>query len=422
MILLARCWNGRRRIGDNALTVITKPVAHRWIVALICLAEVASMTGFAAYAAFLPTLRSEWGMTGAQSGFVGGAFFFGYMLAVPFLSGITDRLDARSVFIAACLLGTGGTTGFALCAHDVASAAAFQALTGAGLAGTYMPGLKALTDRVDGPQQSRFISFYTAAFGIGTSLSLLAAGWLGNALSWRATLHVLAMGPLLAALVIGVGLRAHVPTGSRKAPWVPRFGSVLTNRDSRRFILGYVCHCWELFGLRSWMVAFIVFAYGLNRAVTPALSPTEAAALINLFGLPASILGNEAAGRFGRLRWLGWAMMASGGLCWLAGLAAAWPWWLMLGVLIVYFVSTMADSAALTAGLVQSTPLEQRGAAMALYSLFGFGAAFVAPLAFGTILDVGGGAGSPLAWVIAFGSLGLGGLAWVVGQFRVQRR
>ena len=95
---------------------------------------------------------------------------------------------------------------------------------------------------------------------------------------------------------------------------------------------------------------------------------------------------------------------------------------LMLGVLIVYFVSTMADSAALTAGLVQSTPLEQRGAAMALYSLFGFGAAFVAPLAFGTILDVGGGAGSPLAWVIAFGSLGLGGLAWVVGQFRLQRR
>ena len=66
------------------------------------------------------------------------------------------------------------------------------------------------------------------------------------------------------------------------------------------YILGYTVHCWELFGLRSWMVAFIVFAYGLAQA-QPWLSATEAAAIINLIGLPASILGNEAATRRGRL-------------------------------------------------------------------------------------------------------------------------
>ena len=221
---------------------------------------VLSMTGFAAYAAYLPVLRGEWLMTGAQSGFVGGAFFFGYMLAVPFLSGITDRLDARGVFIAACLLGFSGTTGFALFAHDVASAAFFQALTGAGLAGTYMPGLKALTDRVEGERQSRYISFYTAAFGIGTSLSLLSAGWLVTAMGWRTSMHLLAFGPLVAALAMWAGLLPMTRRAGEQAPWFPRFGSVLANRDSRRFILGHVCHCWELFGLRSWMVALQIFA------------------------------------------------------------------------------------------------------------------------------------------------------------------
>ena len=94
----------------------------------------------------------------------------------------------------------------------------------------------------------------------------------------------------------------------------------------------------------------------------------------------------------------------------------------MLVILIVYFVSAMADSAALTAGLVQATPQEQRGAAMAVYSLLGFGAAFVSPLAFGKILDVAGGGQSTTAWLLAFGSMGLGGVVWAASNVFRSRR
>jgi MFS family permease len=386
------------------------PLRDIRVVALLCLAEALSMTGFAAYPAFLPALRAAWGLSGAEAGFVGGAFFFGYMLAVPLLSGITDRIDARGVFAFSCALAAAGSAGFALLAHDMLSAALWQALTGAGLAGTYMPGLKALTDRVGGPRQARFIAFYTSTFGIGTSLSLLLAGWLGAALPWRTAFILLALGPLLAVPAVLAGLQAQRPQGAHRAPWLPRFGAVLALREVRRYVFGYALHCWELFGLRSWLVAFIVFAYAAGHAATPALNATEAAALINLLGLPASILGNEAAGRVGRRRWIAAAMAASGLLCWLAGFSAAWPWWLMLATLTFYFVATMADSAALTAGLIAATPLAQRGAAMAVYSLLGFGAGFVSPLAFGAVLDaVGGGT---LGWGLAFGTLGSGGLAW----------
>jgi MFS family permease len=382
------------------------------LVALLCLAEALSMTGFAAYPAFLPALRTAWGMSGAQAGFVGGAFFFGYMLAVPFLSGMTDRVDARMVFVLSCATAAAGIAGFGLMANGMISGAAWQALTGAGLAGTYMPGLKALTDRISGPRQARYIAFYTSTFGIGTSLSLWAAGTLGGMLEWRSAFLLLAAGPLLAMPLVLAGVRTQPPHAAHRAPWFPRFGPVLAQRDIRRFVFGYGVHCWELFGLRSWMVAFIVFAYGAGQASAQVVDATSAAAIINVLGLPASILGNEAAGRSGRRRWIVAVMLASGTLCWIAGMAAAWPWWLMLGVLALYFVTIMADSAALTAGLIAATPLAQRGAAMAVYSLFGFGAGFVSPLAFGAVLDAAGG--GTLAWALAFGTLGSGCLAWAV--------
>jgi MFS family permease len=150
----------------------------------MCLAETLSMTGFAAYPAFLALLRDTWGISNSEAGFIGGAFFAGYMAAVPFLSALTDRIDARRIYIGSCLLAALSNLGFAILAQGAISAALFQALAGAGLGGTYMPGLKALTDRVAGPRQSRYVSFYTATFGVGTSLSLLLAGWLGRLLSW----------------------------------------------------------------------------------------------------------------------------------------------------------------------------------------------------------------------------------------------
>jgi MFS family permease len=281
-----------------------------------------------------------------------------------------------------------------------------------------MPGLKALTDRVDGLRQARYIAFYTATFGIGTSFSLLAAGWLGSHMSWQTAIALLTLGPLLAGAIVMFGLSAQSPHGSRHASWWPRFAPVLAHKEIRPFLFGYAAHCWELFGLRSWMVAFITFAYLLSQSRQAWLSPTEAAALINLLGLPASILGNEAAGRIGRKRWIGLIMAASGVLCWTAGFAAVWPWWLMLCVLALHYVSVLADSAALTAGLVATTPVAQRGAAMALYSLLGFGAGFVAPLIFGATLDVTGGHTSQWAWGIAYGSLGIGCLTWAITMRR----
>ncbi len=376
------------------------------------------MTGFAAYPAILPLLSKEWGMNGGEAGFIGGAFFFGYMLAVPLLSALTDRFDARLVYACSCCLATLGIAIFALSAKGVMSGAFCQAVTGAGLAGTYMPGLKALTDRVSGVSQARFIAFYTATFGIGTSLSLLGTGYLVAVLPWRGAFAILACGPMLAALVMLLGLSSKLPQATQRARWLPSIDILLHRHEVRRTILGYAVHCWELFGMRSWMVAYIAYAYATTKTTQTLLSATEAAALINLFGLAASILGNEAAAKIGRRRWIAGSMAVAGVLCWIAGIASSWPWWLMLLVLGLYFMCIMADSAALTVGLIQATPVTERGAVMGVYSLLGFAAGCLSPLVFGMVLDAAGSAGSPWAWILAFGTLGTGGLVWSIASTR----
>lgn len=381
---------------------------HVGVVTLLCVAETLSMAGFATFPALLAPLSELWRLSATEAGVIAGAYFAGYLLAVPLLSGLTDRADTRRVYLGACFIGATGSAGFALFATGPLTAALFQALAGAGLAGTYMPGLKALTERVGGPRQSRYVAFYTSTFGIGTSVSLLLAGGVAGTASWQLAFGLAALGPLAAGALVLIGLAPHPPIAGHLPGGGRRWRRLLADRAVAGYVAGYAAHCWELFGLRSWMVAFCAFAWALQPDSASLPAPAAAAALVNLLGIPASILGNEAAMRLGRRRLIVGVMAASGALAWVAGFApnvSAAAAFLMLAI---YYLAVMADSAALTAGLVAAAAPAERGAAMAVYSAAGFGAGFVGPLAFGAVLDLAGGREEILAWGLAFGSLGLG--------------
>src|SRR5260221_8173638 len=92
----------------------TSPHAPAWrVIAWMCAAHVASMTGFAAYSTLLPRLQGEWGLNNSQAGFISGAFFAGYMAAVPLLTSLTDRVDARRVYFASSVVAAAALAGMA---------------------------------------------------------------------------------------------------------------------------------------------------------------------------------------------------------------------------------------------------------------------------------------------------------------------
>ena len=372
------------------------------------------MLGSQTYAALLPELRDEWAISNAQAGVVGGMFFAGYIATVSYWTALTDRMDARKVYLAGGLLAALGGVGFGWGVSGFTTAVLFQAILGVGIAATYMPGLRILSDRISGPAQSRNIAFYTSFFGIGTALSLAIAGAVAPLAGWRAAFVVSAAGPLAAGFMVFLLVEK---TSIEKKPtpftWstlfpVAAWRKVLAIRAAAGYTAGYFVHCLELFGSRAWMVAFLAFSTGLHVGGTFPWQLPAIAAVVNLVSVPASIVGNEIALRMGRRRWITIAMAGSGASGILLGFSAPWFWVLVLVVLVLYSMLVMAESATLTAGLVAAAPAELRGAAMGLYSLCGFAGGMLGPMVYGVALDAAGGAGSHGAWIAGYAAIGMG--------------
>lgn len=373
------------------------------------------MLGFSTYAALLPELREEWGMSNAQAGIVSGMFFAGYIGTVSLWTALTDRVDARKVYLAGSVLAALGSAGFGLVVRGFASAVFFQALLGIGIAATYMPGLRLLSDRVSGPHQSRYIAFYTSFFGIGTALSYAMAGFIAASHGWSAAFLVGAVGPVVAGALV-CALQPLPARGGGRFTLASLFPvaawrRVLEDRASAGYTLGYMAHCLELFGSRAWMVAFLAYSASLHQGASYPWSGPAIAAVVNLLAVPASIFGNEVALRIGRRRWILIVMASSGTSGLILASAAHWHWAIVLALLVGYSMLVMAESGTLTAGLVGAAPAELRGAAMGLYSLVGFGGGLLGPVVFGAALDITGGAASATAWIAGYAAIGAGCLA-----------
>lgn len=390
----------------------------------MCAAEVLSMTGFAAYTTLLPVLQREWGLSNSEAGLVSGIYFAGYVVASPVLTSLTDRHDPRRIYLFASALSLLGAAGFTLFAGGLTSALLFQFLIGAGLGGTYMPGLKMLADHLEGARQSRSVGFYTASFGLGSTLSIFLCGLIGAAYGWKWAFAYGALGPLCAALLVYLGMPpGRTRTSGAPVPALLDFRPALRNRRTLTYIVGYSAHNYELFGQRAWMVAFLVYCASLQPPDAPMLfSAATLAAVINLLGPIMSVTGNELAIRFGRTRVIFTFMTASGLMACVLGYTAALPWILVFVLMCIHYGLMLGDSAALTSGAIASAHPDERGATMAVYSFSGFSVAFLAPLVFGAVLDLAGGNRSLTAWGLAFASIGIFGALAPLARWAYVRR
>jgi MFS family permease len=381
------------------------------IIAALCIAEVFGMAGFSSFAALLPSFTRDWSLSNTEAGWIGGIYYAGYTAAVPVLVTLTDRIDPRRIYLLSTATGGLACLAFALFADGFWSALVLRALAGAGLAGTYMPGLKALTDRLAGTAQARAVAYYTSSFGIGASASYVFTGQLDVLLGWRGTFGAAAFGSAVAYVIAAATLRAAPPPTSHVVPSLLDFRPVLRNRAVIACVIGYAAHNFELFGFRSWIVAFLAFSASLSTRGEFSLDPTLIAAGVTILSLPGSIIGNEIALKLGRRGTIIGTMSLSALAASLIGFAAPLPMAALVPLTLFYAGLVSADSSALTSSAIASADPRYRGMTMALYSSVGFVGAFLGPLAFGIALDLVGhysGGASVVGWGVAFAVLGAG--------------
>ena len=342
-------------------------------------------------------------LNNSEAGWITAAFYGAYILAVPVLVTLTDRIDAKRVYLTGVALTIAGHTLFGLFADGFWSALAARALAGVGWAGTYMTGLKLLADRVDGKLLSRATAGHAASIGISGSLSFLCADLLTGVVGWRGAFFVASASAVLAWIIVVLSVQ---PAGRRSTPVGGQalfdFRPVFRNRSAMAYALVYGIHTLEMAAVRGWGVAYLAFVAAATGSSSAYLSPAAVLTLLGLLGTAASIFGNEAAIALGRRRLIGVALVASMLCASLLALAGPASYLVAAGILLIYGpVIWLDNSASLTAGTAGAAEPARRGATLAVHSMLGYIGGFIGPLCVGWILDLGGGM-SRLSWSAAF--------------------
>src|SRR3954471_8521097 len=179
-------------------------VSPRQLVALVCAAQILVQLGAFFWPALLPGLLARWELTYGEAGWITAAFYAAYILAVPVLVTLTDRIDAKLVYLIGVAMTVAGHLLFGLLADGFWSAMAARALTGAGWAGTYMTGLKLLADRVEGKLMSRATAGHAASIGISGALSFACADLIASTAGWHAAFFAAAGSATLAWVIVFV--------------------------------------------------------------------------------------------------------------------------------------------------------------------------------------------------------------------------
>ncbi|MFP6746281.1 MAG: MFS transporter, partial [Alphaproteobacteria bacterium] len=272
------------------------------LIVLMCAFLGLTLLGMHAVPALLPLFVDLWSLSNTEAGWLAGIPYLTYLIGVSFV-GITDRIDARRLLIlGACInvLGYGGM-GFA---DGFWSALAFRTLQGLGLAWTFLPGVKAIADRVAGGDKGRASSIYVSSFAICSSFSLVIAAEITDAFGWQWAFALPAIGNLMAAALILLLLPPAAPAKRPQTPFkiIPDFRPVLRNRVVLGYVIASFSHNFELLGVRAWTVTFLTWAVAMRGDIPLDFNIPLVATLLILIGVPTSMAGGEWGHRIGHAR------------------------------------------------------------------------------------------------------------------------
>jgi MFS family permease len=354
------------------------------------------------YSAVLPLVVADWGLSGTRAGVVFGAFQAGYLLSVVPAGALADRRSPRVVVAGGAALAGGASLAFALVADGFVAGTALRALSGVGMAGVYVPGMRFVAAWYPESVRGRAMGVYVGTYSTSAGLSFLLASAVASTVGWRTAVAATSVGALLVpGVVLGLG---RDPPGAADADGAGLDLSVLHNRAYLAAVAVYAFHNWELFGVRNWILAFLVATTTLGASA----AGTVVGVVVALGGA-GNLLGGALSDRLGRRRVVGGALAVSGvvsaGLGHLGVVGLSLP--LLLVVVAVYGVALTADSAPTSTTVTELVADERMGTALSLQSLVGFSTTVVSPVVFGLALDRAG-------YGLAFPTLAAGALAALV--------
>jgi MFS family permease len=380
----------------------------------LCLSRLSLSLIFTAYAAVLPLVRAEWGMSAAQAATVQSAWHLGYLVSLFAVGLLADRHGPRRTYLVASVFAAGAAYAFAY-SRGYGSALVLYGLAGLCSGGSYTPGLAVIAQHAAPDVRGRAMGWFLGASSLGYAAELGGVALLSATGSWRAGMQLAAGAAALGVVFGWIALRAlRDPTPEDARPVHPGQMLVETVRDRAAMACNwaYTFHCWELFALWTWLPSFLAAAGRGTASRSGGSWGIALAGLAHVLGATGSIVGGTASDRWGRTR----VMLLLTGLSLTCSFTFGWLWagpfWLLALAAAVYNLCAIADSSVYSTALAEAVPPERLGTAYSVRSVMGFGAGAISPVVFGAALDFGRGqfGTSTYAWVLAWSSAGVGAL------------
>ena len=394
-----------------------------WLPSLGLSRTLMSMIGIT-YAACLPVLRSEWGMSAAAAGSISTGFQLGFATSLLGFSWLADRISARRVFLISGTLSIATAAAFALFARSYLSGLILYTLVALTQGGTYTTAIVLVSDRYETDQRGGAVGWLIASSSFGYAVSLLISGAALQRGGYPLAFSITAAGTIVGMILASLALRS-TPNLVHPRHEELRFGTeVLRNPGAMRLIIGYTFHNWELLGMWAWTPAFLAASLAASGTVARGTAPLAAylAASFHVMGLLASSSMGRLSDRLGRRTVLLRLAATSTACAFVLGWLVRWPAAAVGAVGALFGFTALGDSPVLSTALTESVRPAYMGAAFALRSFLGFGAGAISPLVFGAILDATNPPGAaPTVWGWAYVSLGLGGVIATVSAYRLTR-
>ena len=117
-----------------------------WLIG-ICIGRIFMYMSFMVYAACLPLLKNEWGMSATQAGSIASGFSICYAASLAVASWLADHFGARRIFVLSAVTSVATSLLFGFFARDYWSTLLFYSLIGVTQGGVYTPGIVLMAER-----------------------------------------------------------------------------------------------------------------------------------------------------------------------------------------------------------------------------------------------------------------------------------
>jgi sugar phosphate permease len=346
---------------------------NKWVaLALIGVSVFFSLSLWFSTSVIEPELKTRWSLTPFMESSLSVAIPIGFVIGsfASSLLGLADRFNTRKFFAISALSGA-LLNGFLIFVEQGYLGILIRILTGISLAGVYPPAVQLISNWF--PRKRGIATgILIAALTLGTSFPHFITLFISS-LDGRWVLLTCSILAIIAAIIMNY-IVSDAPNNISKTSFsLGVLKEVLGNRPVMLANYGYFGHMWELYGMWTWLPAFLTSSFLVySPSTTPFMSTLLSFGAIGVAGGIGCIIGGFFSDKIGRSNLTIIAMTISALCAIFIGLTFGHYFWLTIILALVWGAFIIADSAQFSAAVADFSEDHYVGTALTFQMCIGY--------------------------------------------------